>query len=144
MISIQSYSTVNGLEFGASEKDILACFGEPQQQWSNRSDGKDLHFDGFILRIGSPSMVLRECTLLPRCEAVINGMLVVWDDAFLAWLAAEDADLKTALGFIVSYRLGIAVSGFHDGDKAGKAIHAFGKGNWDQFVDRMAPYVQVG
>jgi len=81
---------------------------------------------------------------LPGCEATIDGIGVVWDMDFLRWLATQDADLREDLGFIVSYKLGIAATGFHDGDEAQKAIHAFRKGDWDQFFDQSVPFNVTG
>jgi len=78
--------------------------------------------------------------LLPGCEATINNQLVVWTEGFLHWLASKDNELVDVLGYIVSIRLGIAVTGFHDGDETQKAIHAFKKGDWDVFRNRMIPF----
>lgn len=94
-----------------------------------------------ILRFEGSTGQLRECTLLPGCEAAINNQPVVWTDEFLYWLAAEDNELVEVLGYIVSIKLGIAITGFHDGDEAQKSIHAFRRGDWDMFRNRMVPFI---
>ena len=71
---------------------------------------------------------------------MINGAPVQWTEDFLRWLASEDQDLQEVLGFILSMKLGIAVPGFHDGDESQKAIHAFRKGDWDMFRNRMQSF----
>jgi hypothetical protein len=48
--------------------------------------------------------------------------------------------LVEVLGFILSIKLGLAFSGFQDGDEAQMAIHAFRKGDWDLFSSRMRPF----
>ena len=41
------------------------------------------------------------------------------------------------LGFALSLKLGIAISGFHDGNESQKAMHAFRYSDWDLFRNRM-------
>ena len=140
MIEVTSYSDVNGVRFGASEAEVVAAFGQPNQRGRTHDDEEELRFQGFFLRFDSRLKELRECSLIPGCAAKINGIQVVWSEDFLHWLKLEDSDLKEVLGFVLSLKLGLAVSGFHDDDVAQRAIHAFRRGDWDMFLDRMRPY----
>lgn len=142
MIKIDSYNNVNGLIFGSSEVDAIAVFGEPVSRKTNRESERELHFSDFILRFDAISGGLREVTLLPFCEGMINGDAVFWDDRFLQWLALHDKNLIEVLGFVLSLKVGVAISGFHDDDEAEKAIHMFRYGDWDIFQKNMRPFNQ--
>lgn len=144
MIEISSYKSINGITFGSSESDVISFFGQPIRHSKNSEKEAELHFPSFILRFDSVTGQLREASLLPKCDAVINGKLIIWDENFLFWLASEDQDLVEVLGFVISLKLGIAVSGFHDNDESQKAVHAFRHGDWDMFRNRMRPFSAVG
>jgi hypothetical protein len=140
MIKINSYKSIDGVSFGCSEADAVSKFGLPISKSTNRENELELNFHGFILRFDANSKLLRECTLLPGCDSMINNHNVSWDMKFLQWVASEDVNLKEILGYLVSLRLGIALTGFHDRDESQKAIHAFREGDWDMFRERMRPY----
>lgn len=140
MIQIISYDAINGLPFGSTEANAIAKFGPPTRRSKNRERELELHYPDFVLRFDADSGGLRECSLFPQCSGMINGAPVQWTEDFLRWLASEDQDLLEVLGFILSMKLGIAVSGFHDGDESQKAIHAFRKGDWDMFRNRMQSF----
>jgi hypothetical protein len=59
---------------------------------------------------------------------------------FLANFEKEDPGLVEALGFILSLKLGLAFSGFHEDDPEQMAVHTFRRGDWDMFRDRMKPF----
>lgn len=140
MININSYNDINGISFGSSEADAVAYFGQPVRRSVNREQEQELHFTDFILRFDANSGQLRECTLLPKRRSMVNGHHVSWNDDFLRWLASEDTALMEVLGYIVSLKLGIAITGFHDGDESQKAIHAFRENDWNIFRSRMRPF----
>jgi len=56
---------------------------------------------------------------------------------FGGWLFSEDGDLKEAHGFVVSLKLGRAVTGFHGHDGSQKAIHVF------RFSNKIGPVLLV-
>jgi hypothetical protein len=140
MIAINSYTDINGVPFGAGKTEVISVFGKPANQTKNREREEEFHFTDFILRFDASTNRLREASLLPGCKGTINGSPVLWDRRFLSWLAAEDEDLQEVLGFVLSLKLGLALSGFHDDDDSQKAIHAFRFGDWDMFKNRMRPF----
>lgn len=140
MIQIESYTSVNGLRFGSDELSILAVFGAPRERTVNRSLEKELHFPQFILRLNAQSDGLRELTLLPECNGTINGTSIAWTDELLDWMAMEDEELYQWVGFVISPKLGIMVTGFHDHAESHKSIHVFRKGDLDMFSDHLSPF----
>lgn len=131
---------MNGVVFGSGQGVVVSSFGLPNDTSLNTEGEVEFHFDGFILRFDSGAKEFRECTLLPGCVAKINGVDVEWSKGFLDWISTEDNDLKEVFGFIVSLKLGLAVTGFHDGDEFQAAIHAFRFGDWDGFCEDMKAF----
>lgn len=58
----------------------------------------------------------------------------------LRTLMVADSQPLTYLGFVVFLKLGIALTGFHDGDESQKAVTLFPKGAWDKRVQKMQPF----
>ena len=140
MIEIKSYEHINGVRFGADENEIIRVFGEPGSRRINREGELELHYANYIVRFEAGSKQFREFTLLPGSVAQVNGVPLVWKPIFLASFEKEDPGLVEALGFILSLKLGLAFSGFHENDPAQMAVHAFRRGDWDMFRDRMKPF----
>ncbi len=137
MIEIVSYDNVSGLKFGSSESDALNQFGAPERIDDFRSS-RELCYPDFIVRIRKNSGVFDEFTLLPGCEAMLNGHVISWDIEFLHHLARQGGDLKENVGFVVSEKLGISAAGLHQEDDV--AIHAFARGTWDDLLKSMMPF----
>jgi hypothetical protein len=55
-------------------------------------------------------------------------------------LMAADPNALTYLGFVVFQKLGIALTGFHDGDESQKAAMLFPAGAWDKRMPKMQPF----
>jgi len=140
MIELISYQQVNGVAFGSGATAILEAFGEPAARRVNLEGEFEFHYPTHITRFETGSGRFREFTLLPGCEACVNGIEVAWMPSFLAVVEVSDQQLVEALGFILSLKLGLAFSGFHDEDPSQRAIHAFRKGDWDIFHERMKPF----
>lgn len=99
-----------------------------------------MFYDGFILRFDSEAREFRECTLLPGCNARVNGVDVECGSGFFSWFLMQDNELKGIYEFIVSIKLGLALSGFHDGDCSQRAVHVFRRGEWDRFSGDLKPF----
>ena len=140
MIELTSYRQVNGVRFGSNEDEIVAAFGEPSTRLVNHEGEIELLYPNCIARLEAGSKRFREFTLLPGCEARVNGIHVEWQPDFLGLIQSSDPNLFEVLGFILSLRLGLALSGFHDDDPSQMAIHAFREGDWAIFRQRMKPF----
>lgn len=140
MIRICSYQTVNEVHFGSSESVVTDAFGKPTYKRVNHEGEIELHYSNYLIRLDSATKLFREFTLLPGCETRINDVDVDWSDTFLHVVQRLDPELVEVLGFILSLKLGISFSGFHDGDRSQMAIHAFRRGDWDRFRERMKPF----
>ncbi len=137
---IIGYESVDGVPFGASVDTAKAAFGEPKRQRTNNLKELALHYDGFILRFRPGTLSLREVTLLPGSLGTVNGAPVGWDESFLRWACTADGAPRESAGFIVCDHLGIAMTGFHDGDQSQLAISCYSRHDWDQFFAEAVPF----
>jgi hypothetical protein len=55
-------------------------------------------------------------------------------------LAAADPDPTEMVGLLVFLKLGIALTGFHDGRESDLAVTVFEPGRWDEHLSKMKPY----
>jgi hypothetical protein len=140
MLSVSTYQGVNGVSFGSNEAAVVSALGHPLERRTDHQGGVELRYACFTARINGEPARFTELTLLPNCEASVNGLRVVWAPVLLQTILKMDPALVEVLGFIVSLKLGIALSGFHDGDQCQMAIHVFREGEWDCFRSKMKPF----
>lgn len=138
-MKIESYECAGALRFGeATKDDCVAAFGKPERSEKSRDGEDEYHYDGFIIRFGAASHRFRECTLLPQFAATISHsgktVSVTWDREFLRQICALDGAPVVAYGFLILRRLGVAITGLHDGDDSQLAITVFSQGDFDEFM----------
>lgn len=71
-----------------------------------------------------------------------KGLNIFSDDSevVLDTLIQEDGDPYIYLGFIVLFKIGITMMGFHDDDISQKAITLFPQGAWDKRRAKLKPF----
>jgi hypothetical protein len=134
-MTLEPYISVASFRFGDEIEKALLQFGPAEKNDFDREGKRQLHYPSFILRFNPETNTFIEFTALPSCMLYVHDLLLPWDAGCLKVLGGLDSDLREIYGFIVSFRLGIALSGFHDVDEPQKAIHAFMRGDWDCLVD---------
>ncbi len=135
------YKSFGPLKVGhTSREECEQLLGLPIQARANRKGILELHYDQYIIRFDPSSHTVRECTLLPRANATIDGIQVTWNKSFLRRLFEKDGSPMNAYGFIVFNRLGIAVTGIHDDDESQLAITAFSEGDFDLLLKESVPF----
>jgi hypothetical protein len=141
-MNINPYIGVGSLNFGDTVEKAHEILGMPLKTGTTRKGQIQLRYPLFILRFDSENRQLNEFTVLPECELTFSGKPVKWDLSFLSELTESDPEMVDLYGFIVSFKNGIALSGFHDGDESGKAIHVFKEGVWSIAPDdEVKPFV---
>jgi hypothetical protein len=142
IIEIIPYSKFGPLSFGITTKgECELLFGEPLKKRTNRKGIQELEYEQFIVRFDPTTLTLRECTLLPRAGATVNGILITWDKNFLRLACEQDQDPRDVYGFIVLTRLGIAITGVHEDDESQLAVTVFSKGDFDDLLPESTPYI---
>ena len=129
-MNIEPYVGVGDFSFGQTIEHARLKFGEPLNEDETRNGQSQLHYESFIVRFDAETNLFKEFTALPGCELTLRDKKVPWNIEFLKDLHHTDPELVELYGFIVSFKNGISVSGFHDGDEAGKAIHVFQRDVW--------------
>ncbi|WP_156356292.1 hypothetical protein [Sphingomonas sp. Leaf22] len=135
---IEPYVSAGSFKFGASYDEVVAALGAPRSTEKNRLSETVVRYDGCGATISSRGVV--EAYFLPETDVSLSGVDVFGEAAAFRSLCALDGDPKETLGFIVLLKLGITMTGFHDGDAAQQAITAFEKGRWDQLLGEMQEY----
>lgn len=89
----------------------------------------------FVIRAGRAV----ELGITPPATVLFQGRSLF--DDFDAWrhVIAEDGDPQEVLGFVILRKLGLTLTGFHDGDRGQLAVTAFEPGRWDLLRDKMKP-----
>lgn len=135
---IESYVSAGGFEFGASYDEVVTALGEPHSTEKSRLGETVVRYDGCGATISSRGVV--EAYFLPEADVSLSGIDVFGDAAAFRSLCALDGDPKEFMGFIILLKLGVTMTGFHNGDAAQQAITAFEKGRWDQLLGEMQAY----
>jgi hypothetical protein len=138
MTAIHSYRSVGAIDFGMSSDQVRALLGEPSRITTNRFGEEVLAFDGINVCV-SPSTGVVEVTLLPETQPTISDIAIFGSPWALRRLRSLDDAPQEVLGAVVFLKLGISVTGLHDGDDDQRAVSAFVKGRWDSFQDKMKP-----
>lgn len=138
MTDIHSYSSVGTIKFGMSSDQVRALLGEPRRITTNRFGEEVLAFDGMNVCV-SPSTGVVEVTLLPEAQPTISDIAIFSSPWALRRLRSLDDQPLEVVGTIVFLKLGISVTGLHDGDDEQRAVSAFVKGRWAVFQDKMKP-----
>jgi hypothetical protein len=139
-MNILPYIGIDNLRFGSTASEAISKFGNPTNKRLTSDKEKEYHYDGFIIRFDSEENRFRELTLLPGCQANLDGEAICWDVGYFSKLLAKDGEPKEVFGFILLLNLGIAMSGFHEDDESEKTIHFFRKGDWDEFGSSMKDF----
>ena len=141
---IISYYGAAPILFGMSEHEVASVAGDPMTRSKNRKSEKNYLYDGWSLRYSVGEERVVEVGFTPRATVSFSNFDIFrTPDAFYR-LIEHDGNPVEVLGFIVLLKLGITLTGFHDGDESQKAVTAFARGRWDNFEDRFKPYSAPG
>jgi hypothetical protein len=138
MFVIESYVSAGPLEFGMGYEEVKSTLGEPVSQEKSRLGDMILRYDGFGATVADGGVV--EAYFLPGTEVSVSSVEVYDDAQAFRKLCVLDGAPKEFLGFIILLKLGITLTGFHDGDESQKAITAFTRGRWDRLSGEMKNY----
>jgi len=135
---IEPYVSAGSFKFGASYDEIVAVLGEPRSTEKDGSGEMIVRYDGFGATISSHGVV--EVYFLPDADVWLSGIDIFGDPGAFQSVCALDGDPKETVGVIVLLKLGITMTGFHDGDASQLAITAFEKGRMDELRGQMQDY----
>jgi hypothetical protein len=125
------------LRFGMRPEEVAAIVGPPsgiylssfEDQCEERST---LSMD---LAYHRETGKLNELVFAPGSILYFNGQNLFDVSNVIDFLRQSDSDPKIAVGMVFFLKLGIRLSGFHDGDESQKAVGVTPKGHWDEFME---------
>ncbi len=141
-MKIETYKSIGHVKFGMSETEVVHQLGKPINIRTNNEYELEYHYDKLIVRYDANSKRVREGTLLPQISGQfqVNDMAVDWGDDLFGRLCQKDGNPYEFYGYIILFKLGITLTGFHDEDSSQKVISAFRNGDWDQFKSDMKAF----
>ena len=140
MFEVTPNVSIGPLSFGMEYDEVKSILGIPVSEEENRFGEKVMRYDGFGVTVSDAGVV--EAYFLPDTEVTISHIEIYKDPHAFQRLCALDGAPKKILGFIVLMKLGLTLTGFHDGDQSQQAITAFAKGRWDQESENFESYIR--
>jgi hypothetical protein len=145
-VSYELYPFVGAgpLHFGMDTQAAERAVGKPEQTTTNHL-GQRVEFRG-PLTLGysdESGQSLNHIAFGPDAGALALGQARIFgepDLEVLRHLYSMDPTCGTYLGFLVFPLLGIALTGFHDEDRAQRAASLFPRGAWDKRLPKLAAF----
>lgn len=135
---IVPYEGAIPVRFGDSQDKIVALLGEPRVRSKSFRGEPILDYDLVNIGFASTGGAIH-VGFLPGSSVTICGIDPFAPSAFDK-LIELDGEPMEVFGTIVLLRLGITLSGFHDGDESQKAVTAFVRGEYDSMQPKMQPF----
>lgn len=127
------------LRFGMTPEEVAALVGAPERvfpdPFGNRSESRS----GYSLGYDAKSGRLTEA-VFSKGELLFRGVDLFAVANVIDFLRKYDASPQTAVGMIFFVKLGLRLSGFHDGDESQKAIGVTTRGHWEEFLEDFVPF----
>ena len=131
MLLITPYESVGLIRLGMSLDDLVRVAGTPSKITRNRRAEFDYQYGGYNVRISPTECKVVEVGVSAETSVELGGVNIFNDPNALARLVEMDGHPYEFLGYLILLSLGVAITGFHDGDVAQRAITMFEKGRWD-------------
>lgn len=146
-LSIHPYVGVGQLKFGMTPNEVAAILGPP--------DGSRLNADTGELRerrkqpasqavyAGGDRRLVELGFSPPLAGLEFDGVRLFNSPSYVALceVIRRDPAPWTDVGFVVSFELGLTLTGFDDDDGDDKAVTVFEKGRWDEIRPQMQRFV---
>jgi hypothetical protein len=110
------------LKFGMSREQVAELLGTPKRTLGPNDDGVfDEIRDPVFIRYHE-KWHLWDASFAPGCVVLFNGRSLFDDADTVQYLQGLDPSNYESVGFLQFPKLGLMLSGFHDGDESQKAI----------------------
>lgn len=129
------------LTFHMPQSEVEAILGAPFRRRTNRVGESELVYPTLTARFDRDSCGLVEISFLPGSQLFVDGLDVFGDQSAFNALVSRDGDPREDVGFVVLFRFGIAMTGFHDHDTSQLAVTAFCPPRWESSRDSMKPFL---
>jgi hypothetical protein len=138
--AIEPYLGAIPIRFGMKPTEVESEIGPPisilPDHFSNRVEERP----HLIIGDSAHDDTLCEAVFAPGAKLLFGQHELFQHPDPIALLRQVDPSPYEWVGFVIFLKLGIRLSGFHDGDESQKAIAVVKKGYWDEHVDDFLPY----
>jgi len=140
MFIIIPYQSVDPIQFGMSNDELMRVVGQPNNIRKNPSGELNYQYPTFSVRLSSKDQRVVEIGLSSAADVRLADIDIFESPTAFKDLIRKDGNPLEYLGFIVLLNLGITMTGFHDNDPSQKAVTAFVKGRWDGFRAKLREF----
>lgn len=134
------YEGAGSIKFGMSRKEAVAILGTPSSTTITTIGEFEDDWGLITLRYDVASETVAEIAFHPDSGIEFGGKQLYNEKELTRFLSSKDDSPYECFGFIVFLEIGIAITGFHDGDFDERAITAFKKGRWDSMHSSFQPF----
>lgn len=125
------YEGAGSIKFGMSREGASEILGPPNSTTTTSMGEVEDDWGLITLRYDVDSETVAEIAFHPNSGIEFEGKQLYNEDELTSFLSSKDDSPYECFGFVVFLEIGIAITGFHDGDVGERAITAFKKGRWD-------------
>lgn len=134
-IELRIHVGLGPVEFGMSADDLMRLdLGANTAR--ETSVGLSVDFPHIPIRATVVRDRVVEVSATPPAVVLFDDVAIFGSPDIVATFVAEDPDFVDQLGFRVFPKLGIALTGLHDGDDSQISITVFEPGFWDEILPR--------
>jgi hypothetical protein len=126
------------LRFGMSPEEVAAVVGVPERMLPDAFGNRTESRRGYSVGYDATSGRLNE-VVFSKGELFFHGVDLFCVTDVVDFLRKYDANPQVAVGMIFFVKLGLRLSGFHDGGEQQQAIGLTTMGHWDEFADDFIP-----
>lgn len=136
---IEPYTGPRPLLLGMSSHQIVQILGQPSVVSKNRLGETTHNFEHCAVGYDKDVGVSNYFGFTPGWSLFYKSVNLFDDPAAFRFLINEDGEPFEFVGFILLLKLGISLSGFHDGDKSQLAVNMYARGRYDQYRNQFRP-----
>ena len=118
--------------------DVL---GEPRWSGANSRGETEQRWQDLTVRWDLDSRRVADIDGPTDQSITIDGRQLLPNPDPVSVLLGLDPNPVLCLGFLLFRGIGVAVTGFHDGDEEQKSITVFAEGRWDDCSTHFEPFV---
>lgn len=122
---IISYVGALPLRFGMTQDEVEKIFGKPAYRQLTLMGRIHVAYDAFYIRYTPEDQKLADISFSPESRLFFDGIDIFRDPKSFEKIVSKDSCPYESVGFVILIDLGMAMTGFHDGDEEQLAVTVF-------------------
>jgi len=129
---------VGAAEFGMNPIEIESILGPPRSATITARGELEEAREDIIVRYTDKGVV--EFAFFPEADLLLGNISIFNATDPVSVLLGYDPFPKECFGFLVFLKIGLTITGYHDGDSSQRAITSFTSGRWDSMAEHFAEF----